>query len=645
MESAHGASAAPFPHPIPPMCVRATEREALSGLRATIEGAPVGIAHFDLAGRFLLVNEKLCEMLGYERRELLARGLREVAFPEDADACMLLNARLAAGAIPSYSLDKRFVRRDGAVVWARIDVSAVREETGIVAFFVGVAQDITFLRDEQERRRRTEDRLHVALEASATGTFRWDMTAGTVQWYRELDRLFGLEGDGGVRTLDEFLSRAHAEDREAVARAIRLCKREGEPVDVDYRVVWPDGSAHWLHAVGRTFGDEHGRPICVTGACTDITSARLTREKLEESDAWLRAVLEASPLGVSAFDARGTLVYFNATSLELRGLSNEEVQAGQYSVTLHPEDQSRVLGGWYEAVRAGEPWSDTYRYVHPRDGKCVWVRAGAAPIRVKGRLVGFVKTVVDITSMKEAEAERERLLRREREAREHAEWAVQARQEMVAVVAHDLRNPLHVISTGVSALQEPTLPPERRQKLIAFIQRNAHLMSRLLDDLLDFSRIAAGRFEVRRGAVDLMRVLDETLESFQASARERRVSLELVDGPAVAPMSADRDRILQVLANLVGNALKFTNAGGRVEVLAEDHADRVELAVRDDGIGMGPQQLAHLFERYWKAEPGSRSGAGLGLAIAKGIVEAHGGSIRAESERGRGTMVRFTIPR
>jgi signal transduction histidine kinase len=110
-------------------------------------------------------------------------------------------------------------------------------------------------------------------------------------------------------------------------------------------------------------------------------------------------------------------------------------------------------------------------------------------------------------------------------------------------------------------------------------------------------------------------------------------------------MSADRDRILQVLANLVGNALKFTNAGGRVEVLAEDHADRVELAVRDDGIGMGPQQLAHLFERYWKAEPGSRSGAGLGLAIAKGIVEAHGGSIRAESERGRGTMVRFTIPR
>jgi PAS domain S-box-containing protein len=383
----------------------------------------------------------------------------------------------------------------------------------------------------------------------------------------------------------------------------------------------------------------------MTGACTDLMHARLTREKLEHSEASLRALLEALPVGMSAFDAHGTLLYFNAKSLDLRGLTSEEVEAGQYSVTPHPEDQSRVLAGWHEAVRAGRPWSDTYRYLHPRDGKCVWVDARTAPIRVKGRLMGFVETAADITWTREAEAERERLLRREREAREHAQWAAQARQEMVALVAHDLRNPLHVVASGASVLQDPTLAPERRQKLAAIVQRNARLMSRLLDDLLDFSRIEAGRFAVRRGAVDMMRVLEEMLESFQASARERGVSLELVDGATIGPVSADRDRILQALSNLVGNALKFTNAGGHVEVLAEDRGDRVELAVRDDGIGMEPRQLAHLFERYWKAEPESRSGAGLGLAIVKGIVEAHGGSIRAESKPGRGTSVRFTIPR
>lgn len=644
MKTAQGASGASLPPPILSMFVSAAERETLRGLRATIDRAPVGIAHFDGTGRFLLVNDKLCEMLGYDRAALLSRGFHEVTFPEDADACAMLNTRLAAGVIPGYTLDKRCVRRDGKVVWAQIHVSAVRDETGAVAFFIGIAQDITAQRVEEAQRRATEERLRAALAASATGTFRWDVAAGTVQWYRELDRLFGMDSEGGVRTVDEFLARVHPADRETLASAIRLCESEGCHIDIDFRVVWPDASIHWLHAVGKTFADERGKPVYMTGACSDITAARRTREKLEESEARLRALVEASPLGISALDPHGTVLYYNRRWLELRGLSAEEVEAGQSAATLHPADQGRVLAGWYEALRGGESWTDAYRYVHPRDGKCVWVRARAAPIRMGGCVVGYVGTVVDITEIHEAEAERERLLQREHEAREEAERAASLRREMVAIVAHDLRNPLHVIATATSALRHPGLADERREKLGTFVQRNVCVMSRLLDDLLDFSRIEAGGFEVRRGAVDLGSVLTETLELFEAQAREQGISLELAAIPPVPPVPGDRDRILQVLSNLVGNALKFTQAGGRVEIAAKELPDAVELAVRDDGVGMHPQQLARLFDRYWKAEPGSRSGAGLGLAIAKGIVEAHGGSIRAQSEPGRGTTVRFTIP-
>jgi signal transduction histidine kinase len=141
------------------------------------------------------------------------------------------------------------------------------------------------------------------------------------------------------------------------------------------------------------------------------------------------------------------------------------------------------------------------------------------------------------------------------------------------------------------------------------------------------------------------RILEEPRERFEARARERGIALTVSAGPRLGTVAGDHDRLVQVLSNLVENALNFTAAGGHVHVGADERGDTVEVAVRDDGIGIAPGQVERLFDRYWKAEQGSRSGAGLGLAIARGIVRAHGGEIRAESERGRGTTIRFTIPR
>ena len=220
-----------------------------------------------------------------------------------------------------------------------------------------------------------------------------------------------------------------------------------------------------------------------------------------------------------------------------------------------------------------------------------------------------------------------------------------AREEALAVVAHDLRNPLHAISVGVGTLlpgiAEPTLrrPVER-------IQRSALRMERLLQDLLDIHAIEGGHFTVSKGEVAPTAVILTALESQQNLAGQTSVIINTDIAPAIPPIEADEERVLQVLENLIGNALKFTPPGGVVTVGARRAPEPgwVFFSVRDNGPGISPEHLPRVFDRFWQAQSSDRRGSGLGLAICKAIVEAHGGRIWVESEPGKGASFLFTLP-
>jgi CheY-like chemotaxis protein len=220
-----------------------------------------------------------------------------------------------------------------------------------------------------------------------------------------------------------------------------------------------------------------------------------------------------------------------------------------------------------------------------------------------------------------------------------------AREEALAVVAHDLRNPLHAISVGVGTLlpriAEPTLrrPVER-------IQRSALRMERLLQDLLDIHAIEGGHFTVSKGEVAPTAVILTALESQQNLAGQTSVIINTDIAPAIPPIEADEERVLQVLENLVGNALKFTPPGGVVTVGARRAPEPgwVFFSVRDTGPGISREHLPHVFDRFWQAQSSDRRGSGLGLAICKAIVEAHGGRIWVQSEPGKGASFLFTLP-
>lgn len=232
---------------------------------------------------------------------------------------------------------------------------------------------------------------------------------------------------------------------------------------------------------------------------------------------------------------------------------------------------------------------------------------------------------------------------------EEARQATRARDAMMAIVSHDLKNPLSTISMAVGFLLEDVIPDDgsrktERQQLGA-VQRAAERMFRLIRDLLDVSAIEAGQLSVgRRQLQPVPPLLDDAVDMLRTAAAEKNIEL-LVESPAALPMVyADRDRLLQVFSNLGGNAIKFTPGYGKVTIAARATDEEIEFSVTDTGPGIPEGDLAHVFDRFWQARKTAHLGTGLGLAIAKGIVEAHGGQIRVTSAVGRGTEFVFTLP-
>jgi len=275
------------------------------------------------------------------------------------------------------------------------------------------------------------------------------------------------------------------------------------------------------------------------------------------------------------------------------------------------------------------------------------------PLRVRQRVLGVMTALsrreraYDATYVKLAEelAQLAAFAIDNAQAYAMARRANHAREEVLAVVSHDLRNPLSAIAMCSRVLLEsPPGTAEERDALLATIVQSTELTNRLIEDLLDLSMIEAGRLSVERRMEDVAPIVEQVVQMFVGIASERSIALYEDVAPGLPPVMGDAARILQALANLIANALKFTDAGGRVTVSAEPHEDGVVFSVRDTGSGIPPEHLSRIFERYWQSRGKAPiRGSGLGLAIAKGIVEAHGGHIWVASVPGEGSWFSFTV--
>jgi PAS domain S-box-containing protein len=384
---------------------------------------------------------------------------------------------------------------------------------------------------------------------------------------------------------------------------------------------------------------------------------RRAEEDLRAQEARFRTLVNALPQLAWLADRTGAHYWFNDRWYDYTGTSFAEVQGWGWQKAHHPDHLQRVLDSMRRSFETGEAWEQTYP-LRGKDGTYRWFLSRALPIRGEdGSITNWLGTNTDITEQKNAESERERALALEQQVRSAAERATRARDEVMAIVVHDLRNPMNTILTSAIIIGDslekqaekgvgsfnPALSADLKTCVEA-IQSSIKAMDRLICDLLDVSRMEAGSFSIQRSHIDIAALLEETLKVCESQARTKKITVTADIPTGLPPVHGDRDRLEQVLSNLFGNAFKFTPEGGRVMVRVRKVDASVEITVEDSGPGIPAADLPRIFDRYWRGNRASRDGAGLGLAICKGIVDAHGGNIWVESTLGRGTTFRFTVP-
>ena len=368
---------------------------------------------------------------------------------------------------------------------------------------------------------------------------------------------------------------------------------------------------------------------------------------LRDREERLTAIIDRSIAGIAQLDLEGRFTLANDRLCEMVDRPREQVLASRLDQFIHPEDAADGRRLLTEVIEYGRNQTREMRWLRP-DGTPVWASVSVSSISESGRPTFAILVALDVTDRKRAEAERSELLEREQRARADAERANLAKDEFLATLSHELRTPLNALRLWSGVLRQRPLDPDTLARGIDTIDRNAALQAQLIDDLLDISRIASGKLRLQMGPIELQAVIESAVETVRASAEAKHLTLLRTLDPDVGPVLGDATRLQQVMWNLLSNALKFTPVGGRIEIGLRQRGDDAEVTVQDTGQGIAPALLPHIFDRFRQGDSSAtrpQGGLGLGLAIARQLVELHGGTIRAESPgEGRGTTFTVTFP-
>jgi PAS domain S-box-containing protein len=599
----------------------------------------------------------------------------------------------ASGA--TFELELRLRRADGAWRWHHLRSVPMNHPEGSVQFWLGTATDVHEQKLTRSQLEASEQRLALALESSQLGTWEWDIASDVLYLDPRCTQIFGMT-PGSFRGAfsQDFLPRVHPEDRERLVAEVNARIRDRTDYRLEYRTVWPDGGIHWVHAIGRTYYDaKTGEPTRMAGTLANIDERKLQEARIERTLAEkeeslqtlelvnatgqaLAAELQLEKLvqGVTDAATRLSKASFGAF---FYNVLNERGQAYMlYTLSGVPREAfekfpmpraTRVFEPTFKGegiIRSDDITKDP-RYGHnaPYQG----MPQGHLPVRSylavpvvsrSGEVIGGLffghpvpgvftfreeKLVAGLAAQVAIAMDNARLFQRTQEA-------ISARDTFLSIASHELRTPITSMKLQMQHMRrriiskEPNaFSPDRVTRLVEQTERSIGRLNRLVEDMLDISRIATGRLNMQMEQVDLSELTREVVDRFGQQFSEAGHTLALHLAPGIVGRW-DRYRLEQVLANLLTNALKYAPAAPlTVSTLAVGNTASLE--VRDRGPGIAPEDQPRIFQRFERLVDATQvSGLGLGLHIAKHIVEAHGGSIRVRSTVGEGASFIVELP-
>jgi len=521
------------------------------------------------------------------------------------------------------------------------EVRAYPSAEGVSVYF----QDVTEKREAEAQYQRKSAQLELIVHGANVGVWYCPLPFDELIWDAKVKEHFHLPAEARV-TIDTFYERIHPEDREPTREAIRQSVEQRMHYDVDYRTVSPDGaSIKWIRAMGRAFYDEAGAPTRFDGITIDTSERKNAELAVRASEERYRLATRATADTIWDYDLSSQQVRWNESlTLHFGWPETEETPVSFWFEHIHPEDRERVRASLDRLVTSAsdEHWQEEYRFQR-EDGGWADVLDRAFLLRApSGRVLRIIGAKQDLSAHKRAERDRERILDAERAARSEAERQSRMKDEFLTTISHELRTPLNAI-LGWSQILSQKPQDEKSNHAVDVILRNARAQKRIIEDLLEMSHMLSGKLRLDLHRLDLRTLLDAAVETARPTTEAKKLRLVADRGVSEAAVLGDAERLQQVLWNLLANAVKFTPSGGQVEVSLEVDGDKVLVVVSDDGEGISPDFLPHVFDRFRQAD-GSISrrhgGLGLGLSIVKQIVELHGGVVFASSA-GKGLGSRF----
>ena len=609
---------------------------AQARLAAIVETSGDAILSVSLSGEILTWNAGAEQLFGHAAAEAVGRTMSLILPPGYQDEDRSIRERVQRGEVVGpYDTQRR--TKDGRFIDVSVTASPIRDNTGRIIGASKLDRDITE-RKQAERALHESQRRLATLVGNLPGmAYRYLNQPGwPVEFVSErVCDIVGHEPQAFVSGQLSWTQLIHPEDLERVRSAITAGIRARRPWQIEYRVLHHDGSERWVWERGEPVVDASGELLALEGFVSDVSQRKQVEHELEASRARERSYLEHLPVGVFFANDKGEMIFANAAAhriwggVELAGPQGYNAYEGYWHGTdrrVAPEEWSlaRALRG--ETSIAEELDIRTF------DGQRKTILSSAVPVRDgDGTIIGAVIMNLDITEQKRAET-----------ALKHAD---RRKDEFLATLAHELRNPLAAIRTATELLVGRQ--SEQLDRITGVIKRQVSLMVRLIDDLLDVSRITHGTLELRVERTSLLALVNQAIDAAQPWIQRKRhtVLVEAVSG--VVEVEGDAVRLVQVFTNILSNACKYTDPGGRVEVHITRDGGAAQVEFRDNGIGIPADKLDTIFEMFSQLDAPGRGdgGLGIGLTLSRRLVEMHGGSMIAASEGpGRGSQFTVRIP-
>jgi PAS domain S-box-containing protein len=617
--------------------------EANERFAVAAKAAGLGFWDFDVDTRSVGWNEGMLRLRGPTRTEGECEPPRFEHLHADDRARIEEEILDAATEEHSFDTEYRIVRPDGRVRHMKAAASLKRDPTGRGGRLIGVSFDITERKEAENKLIEANERFALAGEAAGLAFWDVDIDARSVHWDEQMFRLRGMTPVEEERSAQKF-EHLHVDDRARVEEEIRDASTGKRSFDSEYRIVRPDGRVRHMKAAASLKRGPNGRGSRLIGVSFDITDRKEAEDQLIEANERFALAAEAAGLGFWDYDIELKTSRWDDQMFRLCGLDRAEVEPVALRRShRHPDDRARLNDELRDAAAGLRSFDSEYRVVWP-DGRVRHLHGAASLKRDStGRGTRLLGVSFDVTERKEAELNLEY-------ARDIAEAANRTKSDFLAVMSHEIRTPMNGIM-GMNALLLDTELTPRQRKMGETIRHSADSLLTIIDDILDISKLEAGKFDLEKIGFNLDWVLKGAIDLLAPRAEEKNLSFS-ADMTAISrrALYGDPTRLRQIVLNLLSNAIKFTEHGDITVTVATTEAvegsARARFEVKDTGPGVDDETKRRLFKPFEQAD-GSITrrfgGTGLGLSICKKLVELMGGEIGITDRAGGGSVFWFEV--